>query len=53
MDSKWLPITEKILGHKLKGTMAHYNKADYLNEQLEAYEIYWSVIENSIHKLVK
>jgi len=52
MDVKWLPITEKILGHKLKGTMAHYNKAEYLKQQLEAYELYWSVIEKSINKVL-
>lgn len=52
MDVKWLPITEKILGHKLKGTMAHYNKADYLKQQLQAYELYWSVIERSIGEVL-
>lgn len=46
-DVKWLAITEKILGHKLKGTMAHYNKADYLAQQLEAYEIYWEEIKSN------
>ena len=48
IDVKWLPICEKILGHKLKGTMAHYNKADYIAQQLEAYEFYWSLIKKNI-----
>jgi integrase len=52
IDVKWDPICEKILGHKLKGTKAHYNKADYLRQQLEAYELYWSVINKEISKLV-
>lgn len=51
IDPKWLPITDKILGHKLKGTMAHYNKADYINQQLEAYEMYWSILEKEINKV--
>lgn len=51
IDVKWLPICEKILGHQLQGTMKHYNKADYIEQQLEAYELYWSLIENEIVKL--
>lgn len=47
----WLPICEKILGHKLRGTMKHYNKADYIEQQLEVYELYWSLIETEITKL--
>lgn len=52
-DPKWNPIVEKILGHKLKGTNAHYNKADYLKQQKIAYELYWSILNESIEKLVK
>lgn len=52
MDAKWLPITEKILGHRLKGTMVHYNKADYLEKQLEGFELYWSAIERSIGEVL-
>ena len=46
-------VYEKILGHKLKGTMAHYNKADYIEQQLEAYELYWSLIQDEINKINK
>lgn len=52
IDSDWDPICEKILGHKLKGTKAHYNKADYLNQQLEALTLYWSIIDKEIEKLI-
>ena len=52
VDVKWDPICEKILGHKLRGTKAHYNKADYLSQQLEAYNLYWSLINQEIDKLV-
>lgn len=51
IDVKWLPICEKILGHKLKGTMQHYNKADYIDQQLEVYELYWSLIKKEIEKV--
>ncbi len=51
IDSKWLVITECMLGHKLKGTMKHYNKADYINEQLEAYELFWSKLKVEIEKI--
>lgn len=52
IDVKWDPVCEKILGHKLRGTKAHYNKADYLSQQLEAYNLYWSLINQEIDKLV-
>ena len=51
IDIKWLPICEKILGHVLKGTMKHYNKGDYLSQQLEVYEMYWSLIKAEINKV--
>ncbi|MGS0827996.1 tyrosine-type recombinase/integrase [Shewanella sp. 0m-8] len=44
-------VYEKMLGHKLQGTTAHYNTADYLDKQLEAYELYWSMIEKEISSL--
>lgn len=31
-------VTEKVLGHTLKGTDANYNKHNYLDEQLAAYD---------------
>jgi len=52
VDVKWDPVCEKILGHKLRGTKAHYNKADYLSQQLEAYTLYWGLINKEIDKLV-
>lgn len=51
IDKDWDPICEKILGHKLRGTKAHYNKADYLSQQLEALNLYWSIIDKEIDKL--
>ncbi len=33
-------ITEKMLGHELRGVMAIYNKHDYLTEQMQSYELY-------------
>ncbi|WP_299573213.1 site-specific integrase [uncultured Shewanella sp.] len=41
-------VYEKLLGHKLKGSMAHYNKADYIQHQLDAYETYWALIKIEI-----
>lgn len=52
IDVKWDAICEKILGHKLRGTKAHYNKADYLDQQLEAYNLYWNILNKEIEKLV-
>lgn len=51
IDVKYLPICEKILGHKLRGTMAHYNKADYIKQQLEVYELYWKLIKQEIEAI--
>ncbi len=50
-DRTLIPICEKILGHVLQGTMGHYNTADYLEDQLKAYELYWSLIEKEIVKI--
>jgi len=37
-------VTEKMLGHKLGGVMAVYNRHDWLNEQREAYEKWWQLL---------
>lgn len=37
-------VTEKMLGHELTGVMAVYNKQDWLDEQKEAYELYYEKI---------
>lgn len=44
-------VTEKMLGHSMRGVMAVYNKHDYINDQKEAYELYWSEIVKAILKL--
>ena len=33
-------VVEKMLGHELGGVLAVYNKHDWLDNQLEAYELY-------------
>lgn len=33
-------VVEKILGHELGGVLSVYNKHDWLDEQLKAYECY-------------
>ncbi len=40
-----------MLGHVLSGVMAIYNKHDWLDEQREAYQLYWELIEKAIEKL--
>lgn len=37
-------VTEKMLGHKLGGVMAVYNRHDWINEQREAYEKWWEML---------
>ncbi|MER2493404.1 tyrosine-type recombinase/integrase [Catenovulum sediminis] len=37
-------VTEKMLGHVLGGVMAVYNKHDWIDEQLDAYERYHELI---------
>jgi integrase len=37
-------VIEKMLGHKLGGVMAVYNKHDWINEPREAYEHWWRLI---------
>lgn len=45
-------VTEKMLGHAMRGVMAVYNKHDYINDQKEAYELYWFKIQSSITELI-
>ena len=33
-------VVEKMLGHELGGVLSVYNKHDWLDEQLKAYECY-------------
>lgn len=44
-------VTEKMLGHAMRGIMAVYNKHDYINDQKEAYEVYWGKIYEAILSL--
>lgn len=39
-----------MLGHVLGGVMAIYNKHDWLDEQREAYQRYWELIEEALAK---
>lgn len=39
-------VTEKIIGHKMQGVMAIYNKHDYLADQLIAYELWLKHLDN-------
>ena len=41
-------VTEKMLGHVMQGVMAVYNKHDWLTEQREAYELYDSMIKDTV-----
>ncbi|KKM27681.1 hypothetical protein LCGC14_1572300 [marine sediment metagenome] len=43
-------VTEKMLGHTMRGVMAVYNKHDWIKEQAEGYELYCSLIEKYIIK---
>lgn len=44
-------VTEKMLGHAMRGVMAVYNKHDYINDQKKGYELYWHHIVKSINEL--
>ncbi|OCQ23409.1 integrase [Pseudoalteromonas luteoviolacea] len=44
-------VTEKMLGHAMRGVMAVYNKHDYLKDQAVAYELYWKKVEDAIVSL--
>ncbi len=51
-ENKVLPhVTEKMLGHELKGMMLIYNKHDWIDEQREAYPLYWELIKSNLEKL--
>jgi integrase len=41
-------VTEKMLGHELGGIMVIYNKHDWLDEQREAYSLYWDLLEQHL-----
>lgn len=44
-------VTEKMLGHKLAGIMAVYNRHDWINEQREAYELWYKLILAGLERL--
>ena len=46
-------VTENMLGHVLGGVMAIYNKHDWLDEQREAYQLYWDLIEKILERAAK
>lgn len=46
-----LHVTEKMIGHGLGGIMAIYNKHDWIDEQREAYQLYWELIEKALTKI--
>jgi hypothetical protein len=41
-------VTEKMLGHELGGIMAIYNKHDWYDEQIIAYQLYWDLLRKHI-----
>lgn len=41
-----LHVLEKHLGHKLVGVMAHYQKSDWIKQQLDSYELWSNLIFN-------
>ncbi|WP_304185613.1 tyrosine-type recombinase/integrase [Pseudoalteromonas prydzensis] len=43
-----LHVTEKMLGHTMRGVMVVYNKHDWIKEQAEGYELYCKLIEDII-----
>jgi len=50
-ENKVMPhVTEKMLGHELGGIMAIYNKHDWIDEQCDAYQLYWELIKINLHK---
>jgi len=53
-ENKVMPhVTEKMLGHELGGIMAIYNKHDWIDEQREAYQQYWELLEGELGSLVR
>tara|TARA_R110002049_G_scaffold255016_3_gene430540 strand:- start:7008 stop:8222 length:1215 start_codon:yes stop_codon:yes gene_type:complete len=43
-------VSEKMLGHELGGIMAVYNKHDWIDEQLKAYELWCEMISEAAQK---
>lgn len=43
-------VTEKMLGHELGGIMAVYNKHDWIDDQLKAYELWCKMISEAAQK---
>lgn len=43
-------VTEKMLGHELGGIMAVYNKHDWIDDQLNAYELWCEMISEAAQK---
>ncbi|WP_234398834.1 tyrosine-type recombinase/integrase [Pseudoalteromonas sp. T1lg88] len=41
-------VTEKMLGHSMRGVMAIYNKHDWIKEQRAGYDLYWELIKIKI-----
>lgn len=44
-------ITEKMLGHKLGGIMAIYNRHDWIEEQRQAYKLWFNLIAEALVKM--
>lgn len=50
-EHKVLPhVTEKMLGHSMRGVMAIYNKHDWIKEQRAGYDLYWALICSNIER---
>ncbi|WP_262976277.1 hypothetical protein [Pseudoalteromonas haloplanktis] len=47
-----LHVTEKMLGHTMRGVMAVYNKHDWIKEQAEGYELYCSLSDTAIKEVL-
>jgi integrase len=43
-------VCEKMLGHELGGVLSIYNKHDWVDEQMKAYELYWETINQLLKK---
>ncbi|MEQ3454057.1 tyrosine-type recombinase/integrase [Pseudoalteromonas sp. Cnat2-41] len=49
-EHKVLPhVTEKMLGHSMRGVMAIYNKHDWIKEQRAGYDMYWQLIAKHVN----
>jgi integrase len=46
-------VTEKMLGHVLRGVMGIYNKHDWIKDQLVGYDLYWDLISAEIKEELK